>query len=159
MSSNIRTTLILALALLSKPISSALCPSFTLTADAPGEEWDGQQIIQSGRSTYLSNEAPIAPDAIATFFRNDTTHLYATSFNVSYMSEHETGPFILTTLNDGFPLFDNDPTVNFAGISWSAETFNVTEDGRVGYVPLGADGFASNDCKSFFHSVFSLGSK
>lgn len=97
----------------------------------------------------MSNEVPIAPDGIATFFRNDTTHLYATNFNVSYMSEHETGPFMLTTLNDGFPLFDNNPKVNLAGIAWSAQTFNVSH-GYVGYVPLGADGFASSDREFIF---------
>lgn len=150
------TKTLLALAsLLAIPltVSAALCPSFTLTAHAPGKEWNGQKIIQSGRSTYLSTAAPTAPDAIATFFRNDTTHLYATNFNISYMSEHETPPFILLTLAEGFPLFDNNPDVNIgpSSGSWTAEHFNVTEDGYVGFVP-GGDGIAGGDCECVIFS-------
>lgn len=63
------------------------------------------------------------------------------------MSEHETPPYLFLTLAEGFPLFDNNPDANlaFSG-AWTAETFNVTEDGYVGFMPSG-DGIASNDCE------------
>jgi len=126
--------------------TAALCPSFTLTADAPGFEYDGYHLIQSGRSTYLASNAPTYPDAIPTFFLNDTTHLYATNMNVSYMEEFETGPFMLVTIEEGFLLFDNDPERNIFD-AWSGTGWNFTTVGNetyVGYVPQGV-GFASNN--------------
>jgi len=66
--------------------------------------------------------------------------------NVSYIDEFETGPFMLVTIEEGFPIFDNNPSVHLFE-TWSGTGWNFTSSGNesfVGYVPQGV-GFAGND--------------
>jgi len=73
---------------------NASCPEiFALKISTPGHNYTGLNIISSGQSTYLALAEPIAADTTARFYRNDTTHLYATGFNTSYMGRTQKPPY------------------------------------------------------------------
>jgi len=76
------------------PPCPAACPEvFTLKIATPGHNYTGLSIINSGLSTYLTTNPLFGTDYVARFYRNDTTHLYATGFNTSYMGKTQTPPY------------------------------------------------------------------
>lgn len=137
--------LLLSTLTLSSPLPvkrhNSSCPQiFALTVSTPNTTFTNLSIIQSGRSTYLSKTAPTAPDTLARFYRNDTTHLYATGFNTSYLSTKQTPPYQLLTLSSGFNIFSADPiaasrTQNYINAAYVVS--NTTSVPELDFVPTG----------------------
>ncbi|KAG9243746.1 hypothetical protein BJ878DRAFT_509297 [Calycina marina] len=107
---------------------AASCPQiFSLNISTPGHTFSGLPIIQSGRSTYLTTTPLIAEDGdtLARFYRNDSTHLYATGFNTDYMGQHQTPPYQMITFDFGFNIFAMDPVGAERTYTYIDESYSV----------------------------------